>query len=146
MTDAAFVALDGRVKQLETLVPDALDRIENLIRDEIKDLKTEQLADIKKSIDRIEVDLNNKHARLADDQRRLWDRLTDVERRENERARLGKDHEELAGRVTTLEKHENQRYGAGKSIGWLGNLVAIAMSGGVGAVLTYLLTGRPPHP
>ena len=78
--------LKVRVDRLENSITAGLDRIENLIRQEIKDLKLEQLADIKQTIDRVEKDLKGDHQRLADDQRRLWDRLTSLERRENERS------------------------------------------------------------
>lgn len=84
MTEGA-PGLKERVDRLEGAFTDGLDRIETLIRQEIKDLKSEQLADIKQTIDRVERDLKDDHRRLADDQRRLWDRLTALERRENER-------------------------------------------------------------
>jgi chromosome segregation ATPase len=77
--------LQERVNRLEEAITDGLSRIEVLIRQEIKDLKSEQLADIKQTIDRVERDLKGDHNRLADDQRRLWDRVTSLERRENER-------------------------------------------------------------
>jgi regulator of replication initiation timing len=68
-------ALDQRVSRLESQIVDGIDRIEKLLRQEINDLKTEQIKD-----------LREQNTRLADDQRRLWDRLTEVERRENRRA------------------------------------------------------------
>lgn len=67
-------ALEGRVTRLETQISDGFERIENLLRTEINDLKTEQITD-----------LRDANKRLADDQRRLWERLGDLERRENQR-------------------------------------------------------------
>lgn len=122
MSEAAIVALDGRVTNLETMLAQSLARIEGLIRQEISDLKTEQIKDIREDIRRVERDLKAEVARVADDQRRLWDA------------------------TRALEGRENQRTGAGKSIGWLGQLIAVAMSGGIASFLTYLLTGRAPHP
>lgn len=81
-----FPALEERVSRIENSVDEGLARIESLIRQQIQDLKTEQLKDIKSTIDRVERDLKNDHTRLADDQRRLWDRLNDLERKDNRRA------------------------------------------------------------
>jgi ferric-dicitrate binding protein FerR (iron transport regulator) len=68
-------ALENRVTRLEDQITDGFLRIENLLRQEINDLKDEQLSDLRKQ-----------NERLSDDQRRLWDRLTEIERRENRRA------------------------------------------------------------
>lgn len=54
-----------------------VDALDKKIENEVRDLKTEQIADLRRSFDR-----------LADDQRRLWDRLVTVE---NDRSRtIGK--------------------------------------------------------
>lgn len=68
-------ALDARVTHLEEDIRAGFERVEKLLRHEINDLKTEQIKDLR--------DQNN---RVADDQRRLWDRLVEMERRENRRA------------------------------------------------------------
>ena len=121
--ETAITALDGRVTNLETALNQSLARIEALIRQEIQDLKTEQLRDIRATIDRVERDLKDEIRRIADDQRRLWEA------------------------TRALEGRENQRTGAGKSIGWVGNVIAVALGGGIGAILTSLLSGgKPPHP
>lgn len=67
-------ALDARMTRLEDQATAGFNRIETLIRQEINDLKTEQINDLRKANDR-----------LSDDQRRLWDRVNDLERRENVR-------------------------------------------------------------
>lgn len=72
MTEVA--ALDARVTRLEDQITTGFNRIESLLRQEINDLKTEQINDLRKQ-----------NERLADDQRRLWDRLGDMERRETSR-------------------------------------------------------------
>lgn len=90
MNDASVVALDSRVTRLETQISDGFDRVETLLRQEISDLKTEQITDLRKA-----------NERLADDQRRLWERLVDMERRENRRAG---DHSGTA-RVLTAVGH-----------------------------------------
>jgi hypothetical protein len=96
MSEAGIATLDGRVTALEKVIPEGLRRIEDLIRGEIHDLKTENLSDIKKSIDRIEadgkaaierVDKDAKTAveRLADDQRRVWEHIGKLELRDGQR-------------------------------------------------------------
>lgn len=122
MSEAALAALDGRVTNLETMLTQSLARIENLISKEISDLKNDQIKDLKEDVRRVERDLKVEIGRVADDQRRLWEA------------------------TRALEGRENQRTGAGKSIGWLGNVLAVALSGGIGALLTYVMTGKPPHP
>lgn len=72
MTELA--ALDQRVTRLEGQISSGFDRIESLLRQEITDLKTEQIKDLREN-----------NSRLADDQRRLWDRITAMESRENQR-------------------------------------------------------------
>lgn len=60
------------IQQLTDLAS-AVARLEMLIRNEISDLKTEQIADVKNSINRI-----------ADDQRRLWDAVRTIENARHE--------------------------------------------------------------
>jgi hypothetical protein len=122
MSEAALAALDGRVTNLERALNESLVRIEALIRQEIHDLKTEQIKDIKEDVARVEADLKEQVKRIADDQRRLWDATRE------------------------LEKRENQRYGGDRKLGWLGNLIAIALSGGIGGLLTAWFTSGRPHP
>ena len=132
MSDAAIAAIDGRVTALEKTVPDGLRRIEDLIRNEIHDLKVEQLSDIKKAIERIEndtktaidrVDADAKAAitRIADDQRRVWDHI-------------GK-----------LELREGRRTGGTRAFERMWNFVAAIMGGAI-AIAGSWLSSRPPHP
>lgn len=132
MSEAEIVALDGRVTILETTIPAALLRIENLIRQEIHDLKTEQLGDIKVSIDRverdtkitldrIERDIKKEVDRIADDQRRLWEH------------------------VGKLELRESQRYGGDRKLGAVWNFVWAVISSLVTFLAAWLSFGRPPH-
>src|SRR5579863_6803810 len=83
-------AIDTRVSRLESSLTEGLKEIKDLIVREIQDLKNDQLKDIKGTIDRVEKDLKNDHARLADDQRRLWDRVQAIELRENQNIGAGK--------------------------------------------------------
>ena len=83
-------AIESRVSKLEDSVRDGLKEIKDLIVREIQDLKNDQLKDIKGTIDRVERDLKGDHARLADDQRRLWDRVNALELRENQGIGAGK--------------------------------------------------------
>ena len=67
MTDSE----SGRIAAIETAVSGltaAVGRLEMLIREEIQDLKREQIADLRK---------NNE--RLADDQRRAWEAIREME-------------------------------------------------------------------
>lgn len=110
MTEVA--ALDARVTRLEDQITSGFERIENLLRQEISDLKTEQISELRKDKDRI-----------ADDQRRLWDRLVEMERRENRRAG---DHT-----------------GQHRVLGGIGHF----LSAGLGGLITWLATwfsGNPP--
>lgn len=111
MTEVA--ALEARVTRLEDQISTGFDRIEMLLRQEISDLKKEQIDDLKKA-----------NERLADDQRRMWDRVVDMERRENRR--VG-DH-------------------SGERRAW--SAVGHFMSAAAGATITWLFTwmsgGKPP--
>jgi hypothetical protein len=68
-------ALESRVTRLEDQIVDGIERIEKLLRQEINDLKTEQIKD-----------LREQNTRLADDQRRIWDKITQAEAREYTRS------------------------------------------------------------
>ncbi len=110
MSDVA--ALDARVTRLEAAITAGFERLERLLRTEISDLKTEQITDLREA-----------NKRLADDQRRLWEALRDLERR------------------------ESQRVGGRRVLSSIGHF----LSAGVGALLTWIATwlssGRPPsHP
>lgn len=67
-------ALDARMTRLEDQVTAGFNRIETLMRQEINDLKIEQINQLRKE-----------QERLGDDQRRLWDRLVAIELRESQR-------------------------------------------------------------
>lgn len=72
MTEVA--ALETRVTRMENQISAGFERIEGLLRNEIDDLKREQLSD-----------LRDANRRLGDDQRRLWEGLRTLEARENQR-------------------------------------------------------------
>jgi hypothetical protein len=112
MTEVAL--LDARVTRLEDQITDGFGRIEALLRQEINDIKTEQITDLRKA-----------NERLADEQRRLWDRVVEMERRENHRV--------------------GDQNGQHRVLGGIGHF----LSAGVGAVVTWLVTwfsgGTPPH-
>lgn len=69
-----LAALEGRVTRIENQITAGFERVENLLRSEINDLKTEQIKDLREA-----------NARLGDDQRRLWDVVTGLLARENQR-------------------------------------------------------------
>lgn len=124
MPEGAVHALAERITSLEGDFRESLRQLQDLILREIKDLKNEQLADMKAAMARIERDLKDEHTRLADDQRRLWERLNDLERR------------------------ENQRIGAAKSRGSAWHIFS-AMIGGLitvtgTAIVNWLSRGAPP--
>jgi len=64
MTDADVTLISNRLENLEGLIG----RIEALIVKEIDDLKSEQIADLRRE-----------NERLADDQRRLWEAVRTLE-------------------------------------------------------------------
>lgn len=112
MTEVA--ALDARVTRLEGQITDGFDRIEGLLRQEINDLKAEQISELRKANDR-----------LADDQRRLWDRLIDVERREH-------------GRDETSS-------GQSRILGGVGHFLSAIAGGAIAWLATLFTGGTPPH-
>ena len=122
MSEAALSALDNRLTKLENDIPSALQRIEDLIRREIQDLKVEQIRDIKSDITRVERDLKEEAKRLADDQRRLWEA------------------------TRALEGRENQRTGGGKALGSIGHVLSAGIGGLIALVGNWLSSGHTPHP
>jgi hypothetical protein len=122
MSEAALSVLDGRVTQLESALNQSLVRIEGLIRQEIQDLKTEQLSEIKKSLDRIERESSKTTDRLADDQRRLWEA------------------------VRALEGRENLRTGGNRAFVSAGHFISAIAGGLIAAAVNWLSSGRTPHP
>lgn len=113
MTDHEVAALDGRVTRLENQITEGFDRLEMLLRQEISDLKSEQIADLRKQ-----------NERLGDDQRRLWDRLVEVERRENRRA--------------------GEHGGQGRILSGIWTFVAAVAGGIITWLATYFSSGSPP--
>ncbi len=109
MPEAAIADLDRRVTSLESVVTSSLNRIEGLIRQEIQDLKTEQISDLKKSIERI-----------GDDQRRVWEA------------------------VRSLEGDDKLRTGAARAVDKFGNFISIGLGATIGAIVTWLTSGRHP--
>ena len=109
-------ALDARVTRMEQQISSGFDRLEGLLRQEITELKTEQINDLKKHLER-----------LADDQRRAWDRIVEMERRENRRAG---DHS-----------------GQHRVLGAIGHFVSAACGGAITWLATYFSNtgGNPPH-
>lgn len=108
--------LDARVTRIEEDISSGFKRIENLLRQEITDLKTEQIQDLRKQNDR-----------LADDQRRLWDRVNDMERRENLR--------------------DGEHGGQHKVLGGIGHFLSAACGGAITWFVTWLAGSGsiPPH-
>jgi hypothetical protein len=110
-----IAVLDQRVTRMEVQISAGFAEIKELLRQEITDLKTDQISDLRKT-----------NERLADDQRRLWDRVVEMERRENRRAG---DHN-----------------GQSRVLGAIGHFLSAA----AGGVITWLATwltggGSPPH-
>lgn len=114
MTEAAIAALDGRITKLEQDIPSGFRRIETLIREEIQDLKKDQLSDIKAMIDRVERDVTKQVDRIADDQRRSWDA------------------------VRALESRENQRTGGSKAFGAITHFISAAIGGLITLLGTWI--------
>jgi hypothetical protein len=104
------LALEARMTRLEDSMNAGFARIESMMRKEIDDLKTEQIKDLRES-----------NTRLADDQRRLWDRVTEFERR------------------------ENVRIGTNRTLGAIGHFLSAGLGGLVTWIATYLSAGAPPH-
>lgn len=107
-------ALDTRVTRLEDQITDGFARIEGLLRQEINDLKAEQISELRKA-----------NERLADDQRRLWDRLIEVERREH-------------GRDGTSS-------GQSRILGGIGHFLSAVAGGVITWIATFFSGGTPPH-
>ncbi len=107
-------ALDNRVTRLEQQITSGFNRLEGLLRQEITELKTEQINDLKK---------NNE--RLADDQRRLWERLGEMERRENRRV--------------------GDSTGQYRVITAIGHFISAALGAAVTWLATWFSGGTPHH-
>jgi len=69
-----ILALDQRVTRMENQIASGFDRIERLLRSEIDDLKKEQINDLREAL-----------RRLADDQRRAWEAIEMLRRREDQK-------------------------------------------------------------
>lgn len=106
---AETAALENRVSRLESEVSNGFSRVESLLRDQISDLKKEQIKDLKDLI-----------IWLADDQRRLWKQIGE------------------------LQKRELVRYGGERKLGSLWHFVTGIVGGLSGALATYFSTR--PHP
>lgn len=115
MTDAV-AALDSRITRVENEITQGFQRIEGLLQREISDLKSEQIAELRKT-----------NERLADDQRRLWDRLSAMENRET--LRVG------------------ERGGQTRIFSAVGHFISAACGGAVTWLVTWLSGsgGSPPH-
>ncbi len=111
MTEVA--ALDNRVTRLENQITVGFQEIKDLLRQEINDLKAEQINELRKANDR-----------LADDQRRLWEKVFDMERRENRRA--------------------GEYGGQHKVLGAIGHFLSAAAGGVITWLATWLSSGPPP--
>lgn len=107
-------ALDARVTRMEEQISSGFNRLEGLLRQEITELKNEQINDLKKS-----------NERLADDQRRLWDRVVEMERRENRRA--------------------GDSSGQNRVFGAIGHFLSAACGGAITWLATWLVGGKPLH-
>lgn len=71
----SIAALEKRVVALESMVATSLNRIEGLIRQQIQDLKSEHINEIRKRLDR-----------LLDESQRIWDRLRELETADSRRS------------------------------------------------------------
>ena len=112
MTEVA--ALEQRVTRMEDQITTGFNEIKGLLRQEINDLKTEQINDLRES-----------YSRLADDPRRLWDRVTEKERREIKR---------------TGESTGQHRLLSGFS-----HFLSVGLGGAITWLATWLSGGPPPH-
>lgn len=95
-----FSRIEATVDQLVATVA----RLETLIREEIADLKREQIADLRKQNDR-----------LADDQRRAWEAIRE------------------------LEAGQHKSTGRSSALQGILTVIASLLSGGLVAVLTHSL-------
>ena len=84
MTDGDVKLISARLESMEGLI----ERIETLLQKEISDLKTEQIADLRRQIERI-----------ADDQRRVWEAVRSLENARNQAHGGGKV---LSGLITGI--------------------------------------------
>ena len=123
--------LEQRVKNAEEAInkmPDrmaaAIGEVKEFIRQEVSDLKTDHLSGIRSTIDRVERDLKGEHARLADDQRRMWDA------------------------IRKLEDDRNREAGSKRATTGIGHTATALLSGSGGGFIAWMLsrigTGSPP--
>ena len=119
MTEIA--ALDARVTRLENQINSGFERIEQMLRQEIGDLKKEQISDLRELILSLVGDLREAHTRIADDQRRLWDRVVD------------------------LEKRETMRTGGHRMLSSIGHFLSAAVGGLMTWAVTWLSGSPPAH-
>lgn len=110
-----IAGLETRIERIEDAVTAGLDGVKDFIKQEIQELKTEQLHDIKSSIDRVERDSKAAHDRLADDQRRAWDA------------------------IRALEADRFRRQGGAGAMKALWTSLTAVIGGGVGAFIAWLL-------
>ena len=106
-------ALDNRVTRLENQITIGFQEIKDLLRQEINDLKAEQINELRKANDR-----------LADGQRRLWEKVFEMERREVRRA--------------------GEHGGSNKVLGAIGHFLSAAAGGVITWLATWLSSGSPP--
>jgi len=118
---------ERRVDKLEQDFFAGLKEIKELIVSEIRELKTEQLADIRATVDRVERTLKEDHRRLADDQRRLWDKVNEAAMRPELAAALS--------RIETVEGRDKERIGTSRTLLalWVG------ISSLIGAIVTAVV-------
>ncbi len=124
-------ALERRVAKVEDAVERMPDRVaagfaevKDFIRQEIQDLKADHLNGIRATIDRVERDLKGEHARLADDQRRMWDA------------------------IRKLEDDRNREVGSRRATSSIGHMLTALLSGSSGGLVGWLLArlgGGPSH-
>jgi hypothetical protein len=101
------VALENRVTRLETQISAGFERIEKMLRAEINDLKTEQINDLREA-----------NKRLADDQRRAWEA------------------------IESLRRREEQRTGGSKAFDRIWNIVSALIGGALALCGSWLSTGK----
>lgn len=115
-------SLERRVTKVESAVeamPDriakAIAEVKDFFHEELQELKADHLTGIRQTIERVERDLKGENARLADDQRRMWDA------------------------VRKLEDDRNRQVGVRGATSTLRQTLIGLSSGGIGAVIGWLL-------
>jgi t-SNARE complex subunit (syntaxin) len=95
VTDADAKLISTKLENLEG----SIERIEALIMKEITDLKNEQIADVRKTLEKYASDGSKAIDRVADDQRRLWEAVRSLE---NDRNRAHGGGKVVAGLITGI--------------------------------------------